>query len=64
MKSFSKVFNVLFPRTADPKHEAEYLVGLKGAFALQAFIWMFLHTFVPTTLEGVDAASNVLGPEY
>ncbi|TVY75922.1 hypothetical protein LSUE1_G005119 [Lachnellula suecica] len=64
MESIRKVSSIILPKTRNPEHESEYLVGLKGAFALQAFVWMFLQTFVPATINGVDAESNVPGPEY
>jgi len=64
MESIRKASNLLLPKTASPDHDAEYLVGLKGVFTIQTFVWVFLHTFVPTTVNGVDAESNVPGPEY
>jgi hypothetical protein len=39
----------------------DYLTGVRGALALQAFVWTFLITFVPATVKD---SSNVDGPAY
>ena len=40
--------------------EQEYLLGLRGLLTLEAFIWVFLHVFVPVAVKG----NNIPGPTY
>jgi hypothetical protein len=48
----------------DPDDEILYLTGLKGLFALQSFIWVYLHTFIPTLVSAPSSDLNVPGPLY
>ena len=44
--------------------EVLYLTGLKGIFALQSFIWVYLHTFVPTLVSAPSSDLNIPGPTW
>ncbi|KAL2008171.1 hypothetical protein VTN00DRAFT_8153 [Thermoascus crustaceus] len=46
---------------AIPDKENPYLLGLRGIFVLQSFLWVFLQTFVPGT---VKESVNIYGPPY
>ncbi|TAQ83263.1 hypothetical protein B7494_g8411 [Chlorociboria aeruginascens] len=64
MDFLRKVPRVLFPQ-ASPGHEEDYIIGLKGIYTLQTFLWVFLHTFVPATVDGnITGDGNVAGPTY
>ncbi|OCK77230.1 hypothetical protein K432DRAFT_304700 [Lepidopterella palustris CBS 459.81] len=41
--------------------EHDYLIGVRGILVIQSFLWVFLQTFVPTTVKDSD---NVSGPLY
>ncbi|EED14776.1 conserved hypothetical protein [Talaromyces stipitatus ATCC 10500] len=45
--------------TPPTKYEQEYLIGFRGLLVIQAFLWMFLQTFAPST---VYASYDVGGP--
>jgi hypothetical protein len=49
---------------ADPNNEILYLTGLKGLFAVQSFIWVYLHTFIPTLVSAPSSSLNIPGPAY
>ncbi|PMD43934.1 hypothetical protein L207DRAFT_552371 [Hyaloscypha variabilis F] len=41
-----------------------YLTGLKGLFVLQSFIWVYLHTFVPTLVSAQSSDLDVPGTTW
>jgi len=41
-----------------------YLTGLKGLFVLQSFIWVYLHTFVPTLVSTQSSDLDVPGTTW
>lgn len=58
--SYSTSLTSLFHHRYHVVTEQEYLLGLRGFLTLQAFIWVFLQTFVPAAVKG----NNISGPEY
>ena len=52
--------------TSHPKNpnEQTYLTGLKGLLVLESFLWVFLRTFTPATIDAADPLNNVNSPEY
>jgi hypothetical protein len=60
--SFHKM--LLPSSSSNPEDEILYLTGLKGLFALQSFIWIYLHTFIPTLVSAPSSDLNVPGPLY
>ncbi len=41
--------------------ELLYLTGLKGLFVLQSFIWVYLHTLVPTLVSAQSSDLDLPG---
>lgn len=63
MASLRKLSKMVLPDSLHD-NETHYLTGLKGIFAIQSFVWVYLRTFVPTMIEAPKASLNVPGPEW
>ncbi len=51
----------LFRRRCQPIKDQRYLLGFRGFLVIQAFVWVFMQTFVPVTVKG---SNNTTGPNY
>ena len=56
-RSLSELFHQLSP----PVKEQRYLLGVRGLFVIEAFVWVFLQTFVPAAVKD---SSITTGPFY
>jgi hypothetical protein len=52
---------VLFRQRWPPVKEQRYLLGVRGLLVIQAFVWVFLQTFVPAAVKD---SNNSTGPNY
>ncbi len=51
----------LFRRRCSPISTQRYLLGLRGLLVIETFLWVFLQTFLPTSVKNSENAS---GPAY
>lgn len=58
--SYSTSLTSLFHQRYHVVSEQKYLLGLRGLLTIEAFIWVFLQTFVPAAVNG----NNISGPGY
>lgn len=58
--SYSTSLKNVFHQRYHVVFEQQYLLGLRGLLTLEAFIWVFLQTFVPAAVKG----NNIPGPTY
>ena len=56
-RSFTELFRQLSP----PIKEQRYLLGVRGLLVIEAFVWVFLQTFVPAAVKD---SNNTTGPFY
>ena len=63
MKSHASTgpLTVLFRQRWAPIKEQRYLLGVRGLLVIQAFVWVFLQTFVPAAVKD---SNNTTGPNY